>query len=293
MIKSKENQKAKLLKLIKNKKCFVIQRWYDFCNKKHNDRFYIDLSNMFFSFVEIKLSAKIFFKDSKFYNSKFYNSEFYNSEFYNSEFYNSKFKYSEFKYSKFYNSKFYNSKFYNSKFYNSKFYNSKFYNSEFYNSEFYNSKFYNSEFYNSEFYNSKFKDSEFKYSEFKDSNTFDTTWNGCKGIESNIDILKKYFKFSDKGLICYKGIINTIHNIPDYWIIQEGAEITEVCNMNIDVECGSGVNVATKEWIKKYFPNSVIWECLIEWEWLVGICVPRNTDGKIRCEKLRLIKRIL
>ena len=238
MIKSKENQKAKLLKLIKNKKCFVIQRWYDFCNKKHNDRFYIDLSNMFFSFVEIKLSAKIFFKDSKFYKSKFKDSEFYNSEFKDSKFYNSEFKDSKFK----------------------------------------DSEFYNSEFYNSEFYN---------------SNTFDTTWNGCKGIESNIDVLKKYFKFSDKGLICYKGIINTIHNIPDYWIIQEGAEITEVCNMNIDVECGSGVNVATKEWIKKYFPNSEIWECLIEWEWLVGVCVPRNTDGKIRCEKLRLIKRCL
>jgi hypothetical protein len=48
MKKSKENQKTKLLKLIQAEKCHIIQRWYDFCNKKYPN-FFIDFSNMVFS----------------------------------------------------------------------------------------------------------------------------------------------------------------------------------------------------------------------------------------------------
>lgn len=33
-----------------------------------------------------------------------------------------------------------------------------------------------------------------------------------------------------------------------------------------------------------------VWKVLIRWEWLAGVCVPYNTDGKIRCERVKLVE---
>ena len=33
-----------------------------------------------------------------------------------------------------------------------------------------------------------------------------------------------------------------------------------------------------------------IWKLLIRWEWLPGVVVPYNTDGKIRCERAELVE---
>lgn len=33
-----------------------------------------------------------------------------------------------------------------------------------------------------------------------------------------------------------------------------------------------------------------IWKVLIRWEWLCGVCVPYNSDGKIRCERVELVE---
>ena len=53
--------------------------------------------------------------------------------------------------------------------------------------------------------------------------------------------------------------------------------------------CGCGINVAPLDWVRKNY-NGEIWKVLIRWEWMVGVCVPYNTDGKIRCERVELVE---
>ena len=114
---------------------------------------------------------------------------------------------------------------------------------------------------------------------------------GCKGLLSPIDYLKRKFEKTKKGYICYK-TFNTNYPVPDYWKIQENSIITEVVNPSRTTDCACGVNVGTLKWVKDNNDGDKIWKCLIEWEWLVGVVVPYNTDGKIRCEKVRLLEVI-
>jgi len=112
---------------------------------------------------------------------------------------------------------------------------------------------------------------------------------GCKGLLSPIDYLKENFEKTKKGYICYK-IFHTNYPVPDYWKIKENSIITEVVNPSRTTNCTCGVNVGTLKWVKDHNDGDKIWKCLIEWEWLVGVVVPYNTDGKIRCEKVRLLE---
>ena len=112
---------------------------------------------------------------------------------------------------------------------------------------------------------------------------------GCKGLLSPIDYLKENFEKTKKGYICYK-TFNANYLVPDYWKIKENSIITEVVNPSRTTNCTCGVNVGTLKWVKDHNDGDKIWKCLIEWEWLVGVVVPYNTDGKIRCEKVRLLE---
>ena len=112
---------------------------------------------------------------------------------------------------------------------------------------------------------------------------------GCKGLLSPIDYLKENFEKTKKGYICYK-IFHTNYPVPDYWKIKENSIITEVVNPSRTTDCACGVNVGTLKWVKDHNDGDKIWKCLIEWEWLVNMVVPYNTDGKIRCEKVRLLE---
>jgi uncharacterized protein YjbI with pentapeptide repeats len=116
---------------------------------------------------------------------------------------------------------------------------------------------------------------------------------GCKGLLSPIDYLKKNFEKTKKGYICYK-TFNSNYETPNYWEIKKNSIITEVVNADRTVDCACGVNVGTLEWVQKNNNNNgyKIWKCLIEWEWLAGVVVPYHTDGKIRCEKIRLLEVI-
>ena len=73
--------------------------------------------------------------------------------------------------------------------------------------------------------------------------------------------------------------------------MQPKSVINETVNFNRTSLCSSGINVATLDWIRKNTNTDVenIWKVLIRWEWLAGVCVPYNTDGKIRCEKVELL----
>jgi hypothetical protein len=45
-------------------------------------------------------------------------------------------------------------------------------------------------------------------------------------------------------------------------------------------------------WIKDNYDGDIwkTWKVLIRWEWLAGVIVPYNTDGKIRCERCELLE---
>jgi len=116
---------------------------------------------------------------------------------------------------------------------------------------------------------------------------------GAKGILDAAEWIQESFESTTEGVVVYKAFGDTFYYAPERWEISEGTNITEVCNPNRTDECGCGVNFGTLEWIQKNInsPTSV-WKCLIEWIDLVSVVVPYNTDGKARCERLKLIERI-
>ena len=104
--------------------------------------------------------------------------------------------------------------------------------------------------------------------------------------------MSENFQTTNEGFIVYKDIKSKFYNKPEKWTIQENNYIDEVCNSNQTNQCGCGVNFATKQWLENN-SNHEIWECLIEWKDLVEVCVPYNTDGKARCARLKLIKKLI
>lgn len=113
---------------------------------------------------------------------------------------------------------------------------------------------------------------------------------GAKNILSQIDFIKENFETTKDGVIVYKTFRDT-YAPPEKWKIQEGSIITENVNFNRTNTCACGINVAPLEWVERNrYGVENIWKCLIRWEWLCGVCVPYNTDGKIRCEKVELIE---
>lgn len=113
---------------------------------------------------------------------------------------------------------------------------------------------------------------------------------GAKGLLSPIDFLDANFERTEQGYIAYK-TFGAYHRPPDGWLIEKGAVIEEVVNFNRTSDCGCGVNVATLYWVRRKCVGPV-WKVLIEWPWLAGVCVPYSTDGKIRCEKVRLLEKV-
>lgn len=113
---------------------------------------------------------------------------------------------------------------------------------------------------------------------------------GAKGLLSAADFLERCFERTDKGYIAYK-VFGAQYEPPKEWEIVPGAILTETVNPDRCTECGSGINVAPLDLVKKLYPGvKPIWKVLIKWEWLPGVIVPYMTDGKIRCEKAQLLE---
>jgi uncharacterized protein YjbI with pentapeptide repeats len=109
-----------------------------------------------------------------------------------------------------------------------------------------------------------------------------------KGLLNPIDFIIKNFESTPEGVIVYKTFGNYYFPNPA-WKIEPGAVIEEVVNFDCTTDCACGVNVATLEWSKTNGGGD-IWKCLIRWEWLPGVCVPYDTDGKIRASRVQLIE---
>lgn len=113
-------------------------------------------------------------------------------------------------------------------------------------------------------------------------------FSGAKNILSPIKYIKDNFETTDNGIIAYK-TFGSVYMPPKEWTIQSGSIITQSCNMNRTDTCGCGINIAPIEWVRRHCIGD-IWKVLIRWEWLCGVCVPYNTDGKIRCEMVELVE---
>lgn len=111
----------------------------------------------------------------------------------------------------------------------------------------------------------------------------------AKGLLSAIDFLKEHFEMTNEGFIAYK-TFGSEYNPPEKWVIQPGSVITENVNFDTTNTCGCGINVAPLKWVQNVYGGDDIWKVLIRFEWLAGVCVPYNSDGKIRCERVQLLE---
>ena len=125
----------------------------------------------------------------------------------------------------------------------------------------------------------------------RDANLRDANLSDADGLLSAIDYLESHFEKTSEGFIAYK-TFGGEYNPPEKWVLQVGSVITENVNFDRTRECGCGINVAPLRWVKQNYAKhgEEIWKVLIRYEWLVGVCIPYHTDGKIRCEKVELIE---
>ena len=114
---------------------------------------------------------------------------------------------------------------------------------------------------------------------------------GAKGLLPAANYMEAHFERVEAGYIAYKTFGKT-YIPPETWKIEPGAVIEETVNFDRCATCGSGINVAPLEWVRKEYPTGAIWKVLIRWEWLCGVCVPYMTDGKIRCERVELLETV-
>lgn len=141
----------------------------------------------------------------------------------------------------------------------------------------------------------KFIDCDFYSVDIFDCNKSGFVFNDLKCIPKASDIIKKYFKTTNEGIIAYK-VFNQFYPMPEDWEIKEGAIITRLSNRNAYDECGEGINVSTLTWLIENIALSIvnrkaiIWKVLIPWKEAVGITVPYNFEGKIRCESIKLLE---
>ena len=118
----------------------------------------------------------------------------------------------------------------------------------------------------------------------------DANLSRAEGLIDATDYIGAHFERVKDGFIVYK-TFGGAYSKPDSWTIEPGAIIEEVCNPNRTNACGCGINVAPIEWVKENYKGDV-YKLLIRWEWLAGVVVPYNTDGKIRCSRAQIIGKV-
>ena len=113
---------------------------------------------------------------------------------------------------------------------------------------------------------------------------------GAQGLLDAINYMEANFERTDYGYIVYKSF-NENYTAPETWKIEPGEIIEETVNCDRMTECGCGINVAPLEWVRRNGRNQP-YKLLIRWEWLPGVVVPYNTDGKIRCSKAQILEAV-
>ena len=113
---------------------------------------------------------------------------------------------------------------------------------------------------------------------------------GSQGLLDAINYMEANFERTDDGYIVYKSF-NENYSAPEAWKIEPRSIIEETVNCDRTTECGCGINVAPLEWVRRNGCKQP-YKLLIRWEWLPGVVVPYNTDGKIRCSKAQILEAV-
>ena len=124
------------------------------------------------------------------------------------------------------------------------------------------------------------------YANLNGANLSDAT-----GLLNPIDYLAEKFERTEDGYVVYK-VFNGCYGPPAKWKVEPGEIITEEVNFCRVNECGCGINAAPLEWVKRTYPGKDIYKLLIKWEWLAGVVVPYDADGKIRCARAQIIGKV-
>ena len=131
---------------------------------------------------------------------------------------------------------------------------------------------------------------DLSYADLRGANLSGADLSGSKGLLDAINYMEAHFERTDEGYIVYKSF-NSCYDAPDRWKIEPGEIIEEVVNPDRTCGCGCGINVAPLEWVRRNGRNHP-YKLLIRWEWLPGVVVPYNTDGKIRCSKAQILEAV-
>jgi len=123
------------------------------------------------------------------------------------------------------------------------------------------------------------------------ANLYGANLSGCNGLIDPSEWIKEYGERCEDGYVFYKTFGNEYPS-PDNWKIEPGEYITEVVNPDRTCECACGVNVGTLKWITKNYPNAEVYKVLIECWDLPSVVVPYNTDGKIRCGRVKILEKV-
>ena len=126
--------------------------------------------------------------------------------------------------------------------------------------------------------------------DLRGANLSDADLSGSKGLLDAINYMEAHFERTDEGYIVYK-TFGENYSAPELWKIEPGEIIEETVNCDRTTECGCGINVAPLEWVRREGCNQP-YKLLIRWEWLLGVVVPYNTDGKIRCSKAQILEAV-
>ena len=115
---------------------------------------------------------------------------------------------------------------------------------------------------------------------------------GAKGLLVAADWLREHFEMDDLGVLVYKRVGQTQYSQPESWVIEPGSVIEEVVNPCRVNDCACGVNFGTRAWCDENYTTADLWLCRIRWIDLADVVVPYNTDGKARCGRLELLKKL-
>lgn len=84
---------------------------------------------------------------------------------------------------------------------------------------------------------------------------------GANGLLSAVNFMEAHFERTPKGYVAYK-TFGSQYDPPEKWKIEPGSVIHENVNCNRTNDCGSGINVAPLDWVKRNY-NGDIWKVLI------------------------------
>jgi hypothetical protein len=116
----------------------------------------------------------------------------------------------------------------------------------------------------------------------------DANLSGAQGLPTAAEFLRQ-FPATQTSVLVLTQKPGPYNNPPPHWTIEEGATLEEVVNPDRGTDCGCGVSFAAPGW---FDTADNLWLAEIAWLDLADIVVPFGTDGKARCGRLTLVRRV-